>query len=196
MVADVIIVLYVSSFSGDTVTQLFTENFIQDLSSRLNIGAGDDDTRVAVVIANETSSMVSLDFNDGSSTTNLLWRLDDLFDESHDAFPFSPFELIINQMLSHSNTGNRPEVRDFLVILTDDLPLNFLDNFFLNRIKREAEVLAVGLTPEVSENKLIDLSSQPNAINETYFYVTDISDADTSVQQIVDVMCSEYTTGT
>ena len=196
MVADVIIVLYVSSFSGDTVTQLFTENFIQDLSSRLNIGAGDDDTRVAVVIANETSSMISLDFNDGSSTTNLLWRLDDLFDESHDAFPFSPFELIINQMLSHSNTGNRPEVRDFLVILTDDLPLNFLDNFFLNRIKREAEVLAVGLTPEVSENKLIDLSSQPNAINETYFYVTDISDADTSVQQIVDVMCSEYTTGT
>ena len=196
MVADVIIVLYVSSFSGDTVTQLFTENFIQDLSSRLNIGAGDDDTRVAVVIANETSSMISLDFNDGSSTTNLLWRLDDLFDESHDAFPFSPFELIINQMLSHSNTGNRPEVRDFLVILTDDLPLNFLDNFFLNRIKREAEVLAVGLTPEVSENKLIDLSSQPNVINETYFYVTDISDADTSVQQIVDVMCSEYTTGT
>ena len=196
MVADVIIVLYVSSFSGDTVTQLFTENFIQDLSSRLNIGAGDDDTRVAVVIANETSSMISLDFNDGSSTTNLLWRLDDLFDESHESFPFSPFELINNQMLSHSNTGNRPEVRDFLVILTDDLPLNFLDNFFLNRIKREAEVLAVGLTPEVSENKLIDLSSQPNAINETYFYATDISDADTSVEQIVDVMCSEYTTGT
>ena len=75
MIADVIIVLYVSSFSDDVVTQFFTENFIQDLSSRLNIGAGDDDTRVAVVIANETSSMISLDFIDGSSTTNLLWRL-------------------------------------------------------------------------------------------------------------------------
>ena len=195
MIADVTIVLYASSVIEDVVVREFTREFIKDIFLLLPIGAGADDTRVAFVVANETASMLSFDFNDGSSLTDILWGRIEVYEQPFTAL--SPFELMINYLMN-GNGGNRPEAQDFVIVLTNDLAGGHLpvEDYLLEVVKDQAMVYAAGLTYSVPEDRLVHLSSYPHALGQTYFYVTDLNNHGAFSDQMVNVMCNYFTGST
>ena len=87
------------------------------------------------------------------------------------------------------NNGERPDVPNIVIVITDDIPtiLEYVTETETITLKQISTVLAVGITANVDRQFLQTLSSAPQRENENYFLTPDFP----GLQNIPDPLVSE-----
>ncbi|XP_071180735.1 collagen alpha-5(VI) chain-like [Mytilus edulis] len=111
-------------FAIDTSASIWIVNFpsqiqfVRDVVSELNIGSGIDKSRVAVVTFSKDVKLV-FDFNQGQDTDAVVKAIDEIVHDKGDATrTYKALQLVHEQVLAPGN-GERPEVENVVVVLTD-----------------------------------------------------------------------------
>ena len=100
--------------------------------------------------------------------------------------------IVLSQLL-FGQGGNRENVQDFVIVITDGVPTRdvALTEPYAEEIQAVATMFSIGITDEINEETLQYLSSPPRVIDETYFIAEDFLSLEPIVDQIVGVTCSE-----
>ncbi|CAC5397052.1 COL6A [Mytilus coruscus] len=111
-------------FAIDTSASIWIVNFpkqiqfVRDVVSELNIGSGIDKSRVAVVTFSKDVKLV-FDFNQGQDTDTVVKAVDEIVHDTGDATrTYKALQMVHEQVLAPGN-GERPEVENVVVVLTD-----------------------------------------------------------------------------
>ncbi|CAG2236186.1 COL6A [Mytilus edulis] len=111
-------------FAIDTSASIWIVNFpsqiqfVRDVVSELNIGSGIDKSRVAVVTFSKDVKLV-FDFNQGQDTDAVVKAIDEIVHDKGDATrTYKALQMVHEQVLAPGN-GERPEVENVVVVLTD-----------------------------------------------------------------------------
>ena len=91
----------------------------------------------------------------------------------------------------NTNNGDRPDVDNLAIIITDGLPTVFDLDLATEAaaLKRKATVIAVGITDNVEEDLLRDISSPPQELNQNYFTAPDFTSLDTILRALIFETC-------
>ena len=100
--------------------------------------------------------------------------------------------IVLSQLL-FGQGGNRENVQDFVIVITDGVPTRDVEltEPYAEEIQAVATMFSIGITNEINEETLQYLSSPPRVIDETYFIAEDFLSLEPIVDQIVGVTCSE-----
>ena len=100
--------------------------------------------------------------------------------------------VVLSQLL-FGRGGNRPEVHDFVVVITDGVAtrdVEFTVPYAEEIHATGATVLVVGISTNVDENELRAISSLPQTLNTTYFVTANFLMLTPLVYQIVQATCN------
>lgn len=105
-------------------------------------------------------------------------------------------QLARTQCFDPSN-GERPGIENIAIVITDGLPtvMEGNTNSEAQNLKQIATVLAVGITDNVEENLLRDISSPPQVENQNYFSAPDFSSLDSILRVLIRETCTSPDTG-
>ncbi len=88
--------------------------------------------------------------------------------------------------------GDRPNVTNVVIIITDGLPNTELRNATLEAardLQEIATMFAVGITDEIDEDVLRNLSSQPRILKQNYFTSANFSILVNNLEPLLDSFC-------
>lgn len=100
--------------------------------------------------------------------------------------------IVLSELLFERG-GNRPDVQDYVIVVTDGIATRDEENTipYAEEIHDTgATLLVVGITGAIDEDEIRAISSPPQRINETYFLTEDFSLLTPIVEQIVQATCS------
>lgn len=165
----------------------FIANIVEELP------VGENANRIAAVLFGGAGQL-EFDFDDSFNKQTIQQLILDLDFLDQSTNTSGGLYVVLSQLLGN-NGGNRPEVNDYVVIITDGVSTvdPELTIPYAEEIQNTgAKVLSIGITGLIDEDEIRAMSSLPRLINQTYFLSPDFSQASLQpiVAQILDATCS------
>ena len=161
--------------------------FVNEIINAFTIG--EQDTRVGVVrfSNNALFTFPLTEYFEKSALRNAVLGIQYIGGTTNTA---EALQITRNQCFNSAN-GDRPGVDNLAIVITDGLPTVFdLDlESEAEQLKREATVIAVGITDNVEESLLRDISSPPQEVNQNYFSAPDFSSLDNILRALIFETC-------
>lgn len=183
--ADVVIIMDASSSIGPS-EYIQMKSFVKNLIGSFEVGP--DDVRIALVVFN-SHAYIEFYLDTQQTKEQLVDGVDSVHGVSRGTYTQLALNATREEVLLQSR-GNRPDVQDFVIVLTDGRSTQSSQTDAEAKKLRDmgAKVLALGIGDGVDEDELKAIASDPD---ETFVQrAADFDVLSTALAQLVEVTCN------